>query len=201
MANAATREIGQPSAQPVARVAGALLDRLFTPHGASAYLRWVGLAPPPPAVSHPADVVPVSADGAGAVSVVDAVDGSDTATSVAPSDGTRTASRPKAVDGTGPSVRRRPAGSAVTPDGSPSAGAVRFASSGLTAVGEGTLLETAEAAGLEPRNRCRRGICGTCTTPKLSGTVVDVRTGERSDAPGPIRICVSVADGDVALDL
>lgn len=78
---------------------------------------------------------------------------------------------------------------------------VTFERSGLMAVAEGSLLETAEAAGLAPRNRCRRGICGTCTTPKLSGTVVDVRTGETSDGAGPIRICVSHAEGDVALDL
>jgi ferredoxin len=78
---------------------------------------------------------------------------------------------------------------------------VSFVRAGLTAVAEGTLLETAEAVGLAPRNRCRRGICGTCTTPKLSGTVLDSRTGETSDAAGPIRICVSMAQGDVALDL
>jgi ferredoxin len=78
---------------------------------------------------------------------------------------------------------------------------VRFARSGLEAAPEGTLLETAEAAGLTPRNRCRRGICGTCTTPKVAGTTRDLRTDETSSEPGPIRICVSVACDPVTLDL
>lgn len=81
------------------------------------------------------------------------------------------------------------------------AGVVAFRRSALQAEPVGTLLETAEAAGLSPRFRCRRGICGTCTTDKLDGTVVDARTGEVSSGAGPIRICVSVPRGDVALDL
>lgn len=152
MASSATDQIERPAAQPVARAAGALLDRLFAPHGAAAYFRWVGPSPSP-----------------------EEVEGPERATEAA---------RPADDDGS-----------------LASAGEVTFARSGLSAVAEGSLLETAEAAGLSPRNRCRRGICGTCTTPKLSGTVVDARTGEVSAEAGPIRICVSNARGDVVLDI
>lgn len=81
-------------------------------------------------------------------------------------------------------------------------GAVAFARSGASAPSVGTILETAEAAGLSPAFGCRRGICGTCTTTKASGVVRDLVTGRRSDADaGPIRPCVSVACGDVVVEL
>ena len=67
---------------------------------------------------------------------------------------------------------------------------------------EGTILETAEAAGLTPRFGCRRGICGTCTTTKTEGVVADAVSGRRSaDHAEPIRLCVSVPVGEVTVDL
>jgi ferredoxin-NADP reductase len=81
-------------------------------------------------------------------------------------------------------------------------GAVSFARSGRAAPSVGTVLETAEAAGLTPAFGCRRGICGTCTTTKTSGQVRNVVSGERSAADSePIRLCVSVACGEVVVDL
>lgn len=81
-------------------------------------------------------------------------------------------------------------------------GAVSFARSGVAAPAVGTLLETAEAAGLTPRFGCRRGICGTCTTTKTSGQVRDLVTGERSQADAePIRLCTTVACGEVVVEL
>ncbi len=81
-------------------------------------------------------------------------------------------------------------------------GVVAFERSGITAPASGTLLDTAEAAGLSPRFGCRRGICGTCTTSKTSGRVRNTVTGEESaDDAGPIRLCVSVPCGDVAVSL
>ena len=81
-------------------------------------------------------------------------------------------------------------------------GAVSFARSGTAAPSVGTILETAEAAGLTPAFGCRRGICGTCTTTKASGRVRDVVTGERSAADaGPIRLCTSIACGEVVVEL
>lgn len=168
MASSATELIERPVVRPVARAAGALLDRLFTPHGPAAYLRWVR-----PAAQNGSEAGELRRDGE--------VDANGT-------EARARAARRSADGGTG----RNPMSTGAE---------VTFARSGLTAVAEGSLLETAEAAGLAPRNRCRRGICGTCTTPKLGGTVIDARTGETSEEPGPIRICVSVAQGDVALDL
>jgi ferredoxin-NADP reductase len=81
-------------------------------------------------------------------------------------------------------------------------GAVSFARSGTAAPSVGTILETAEAAGLTPAFGCRRGICGTCTTTKASGRVRDVVTGELSAADaGPIRLCTSIACGEVVVEL
>lgn len=81
-------------------------------------------------------------------------------------------------------------------------GVVTFARSGTHVVATGTVLDTAEAAGLSPAFGCRRGICGTCTSTKTSGVVTNVVTGERS-APDaePIRLCVSVPDGEVTVEL
>jgi ferredoxin-NADP reductase len=81
-------------------------------------------------------------------------------------------------------------------------GVVTFERSAVTVAADGTLLETAEAAGLTPAYGCRRGICGTCTTTKTSGVVRNVVTGQQSNADTePIRPCVSVACGEVAVAL
>jgi stearoyl-CoA 9-desaturase NADPH oxidoreductase len=82
-------------------------------------------------------------------------------------------------------------------------GTLRFAASELSVDDDGTsLLEQAEAAGLAPQHGCRMGICHTCTLRKPAGAVLDLRSGRRSDAPDEeIQICVTVAAGDVVLDL
>jgi stearoyl-CoA 9-desaturase NADPH oxidoreductase len=82
-------------------------------------------------------------------------------------------------------------------------GSVTFAASGREVANSGLpLLEQAEDAGLAPDHGCRMGICNTCSCRKLSGTVRNVITGETSTADDePIRICVSVPAGDVALAL
>lgn len=81
-------------------------------------------------------------------------------------------------------------------------GIVAFERSGITVAAHGTLLETAEAAGLAPAFGCRRGICGTCTTTRRRGVVRDLVTGVTSSPdPGPVRPCTSVACGEVAVDL
>lgn len=81
-------------------------------------------------------------------------------------------------------------------------GVVAFNRTGTTVAATGTLLETAEAAGLAPKFGCRRGICGTCTTTKTAGQVRNVISGELSATDAePIRICVSQACGEVAVEL
>ncbi|MCB0988484.1 MAG: 2Fe-2S iron-sulfur cluster binding domain-containing protein [Microthrixaceae bacterium] len=129
-----------------------LVDRLFTPHGAAAYLRW--LPPRSARAVYSGSAVPRRQQPAVDVGV-----------ETLPMEGTT------------------------------------FVRSGVTAEGDGTLLEVAEGAGLTPPNRCRRGVCATCTTALVSGTVRDGRTGELVEGPAPVRLCVSVAEGPVVLDL
>jgi ferredoxin len=65
-----------------------------------------------------------------------------------------------------------------------------------------TLLEQAEAAGLEPAYGCRMGICLTCTSRKKEGVVRNVVTGAESDQPDEdIQICVSAPVGDCVVEL
>jgi ferredoxin-NADP reductase len=82
-------------------------------------------------------------------------------------------------------------------------GDVSFTRAAVSAQNSGaTLLEQAEALGLEPEFGCRMGICFTCTSRKTEGTVRNVLTGEESSLPEEdIRICVSAPVGDCVVDL
>ena len=82
-------------------------------------------------------------------------------------------------------------------------GELSFTRSGTAAANDGsTLLEQAEAAGLNPEFGCRMGICFSCTTWKNAGPVRNVLTGEISDEDDQeIQLCINVPCGDVALDL
>jgi len=67
--------------------------------------------------------------------------------------------------------------------------------------GAGTLLELAEARGLEPEFSCREGNCGTCRTKVLQGAVAYVREPTATVAADEALICCAVpaepeADGD-----
>ena len=77
-------------------------------------------------------------------------------------------------------------------------GTLTFADSGAAVANDGrTLLEQAEAAGLNPDFGCRMGICHTCTCKKTAGAVRNALTGEVSDAEDEdIQICVSVPVDD-----
>ncbi len=82
--------------------------------------------------------------------------------------------------------------------------AVACATSGVTFQTKDAqnLLVQAERAGLKPKHGCRIGICQSCQCVKRSGTVENLITGEVSSTPNElIRICVSSARSDVALDL
>jgi ferredoxin len=65
-----------------------------------------------------------------------------------------------------------------------------------------SLLEGAEAAGLQPRFGCRRGICRTCQCKKISGTVTNLLTGQVS-GPGEelIQLCISTPQSALELAL
>jgi len=83
------------------------------------------------------------------------------------------------------------------------AGNVRFAGSDTQVSHEGeTLLQLAQAAGLDPAHGCGVGVCHTCTRSLVCGTVrntVDQTTTTGPDTP--VRICVHEPVGDVVVDL
>jgi ferredoxin-NADP reductase len=91
----------------------------------------------------------------------------------------------------------------LTVSGEAAQGTLRFLDTGSEAeIGQGTLLEQAEAAGLSPDYGCRMGICHTCTCRKAAGAVRNLRTGEISaEEDEDIQLCISVPAGDVALAL
>jgi ferredoxin-NADP reductase len=65
-----------------------------------------------------------------------------------------------------------------------------------------SLLEGAEAAGLQPRFGCRRGICRTCQCKKLSGTVTNLLTGQVSgQGEELIQLCISTPQSALELAL
>ena len=78
--------------------------------------------------------------------------------------------------------------------------AVAFAGSRFDVASGQSLLDGAEAAGLQPRFGCRRGICRTCQCRKLSGTVFNQLTGQLS-GPGEelIQLCISTPRSDLEL--
>lgn len=93
--------------------------------------------------------------------------------------------------------------STIVADPANATGTVGFDRAGRRAENTGaTLLEQAEALGLQPEFGCRMGICFTCTSRKSEGTVRNVVTGAESSLPDEdIQICVSAAVGDCVVDL
>lgn len=71
--------------------------------------------------------------------------------------------------------------------------------------GSGTLLELAEARGLEPEFSCREGTCGTCRTKLLKGAVTYIKEPGASVADDEVLVCCAVPaaqpDGDGGLQL
>lgn len=82
---------------------------------------------------------------------------------------------------------------------------IRFARSGAQAEWthqSGTLLETAEAAGLKPNYNCRSGKCGACATRLVSGAVHYQRNPVITPAKGEVLTCCAVPMGeDVQIDI
>ena len=81
---------------------------------------------------------------------------------------------------------------------------VAFARSGLTirwGRGYGSLLELAEACDVPVRWSCRTGVCHTCETDLLSGTVRYAPDPLDEPASGSTLICCSQPSGNLVLDL
>ena len=81
---------------------------------------------------------------------------------------------------------------------------VRFARSGASAAwteDAHSLLELAEAAGLDPAFSCRSGICGTCRCRLLEGEVAYFEDPLDTPPAGEVLICCARPRGRVVLDL
>jgi ferredoxin len=63
--------------------------------------------------------------------------------------------------------------------------------------GSGTLLELAEARGLEPEFSCRAGTCGTCRTKLIKGTVTYVKEPTATIDEDEILLCCAVPADEV----
>ncbi len=91
------------------------------------------------------------------------------------------------------------------PPGEPGDGPeVAFARSGLNvrwASGYTSVLELAEACDVPVRWSCRTGVCQTCTTDVLSGTVSYAPDPVEDPAGGTALICCARPRGDLVLDL
>ena len=91
------------------------------------------------------------------------------------------------------------------PEGPPGAGpAVEFARSGITVAWDpkfASLLELAEACDLPVRWSCRTGVCHTCMTGLIGGSVSYQPEPIERPAAGNILICCSRPDGNIAVDL
>jgi ferredoxin-NADP reductase len=91
---------------------------------------------------------------------------------------------------------------AIDPDADQHAVSIAADGTTFTARTGQSLLDAAEAAGLQPRFGCRRGICRTCQCRKRSGTVLNVLTGQIS-GPGEelIQLCISTPQSAIELAL
>jgi ferredoxin len=81
---------------------------------------------------------------------------------------------------------------------------VTFARAGIAVaynLDNGNLLEMAESCDIPTRWSCRTGVCHTCSTPMLSGTVVYRPLPLTEPVAGEVLLCCSTPAGDVVLDL
>jgi ferredoxin-NADP reductase/MOSC domain-containing protein YiiM len=104
-----------------------------------------------------------------------------------------------------PGIAPVPARPPHPPAGQPGAGPqIAFARSGLTVPWDqdyASLLELAEACDVPVRWSCRTGVCHTCETALLSGTVGYAPDPVDDPADGSALICCSQPRGDLVLDL
>ena len=108
---------------------------------------------------------------------------------------------PSQTPGIAPAAARPPHPPAGAPGDGPQ---VAFARSGLTArwdPGYASLLELAEACDVPVRWSCRTGVCHTCETGLMSGTVSYAPDPVDDPAEGSALICCSQPRGDLVLDL
>ena len=91
------------------------------------------------------------------------------------------------------------------PQGPPGSGpSVSFARSGITVSWDrrfASLLELAEACDIPVRWSCRTGVCHTCMTGLISGSITYQPEPLERPGPGNVLVCCSQPDADVILDV
>jgi len=91
------------------------------------------------------------------------------------------------------------------PQGLPGSGPpVSFARSGITAAWDtkfASLLELAEACDVPVRWSCRTGVCHTCMTGLISGSITYNPEPLERPTPGNVLVCCSQPNGSITLDL
>jgi len=91
------------------------------------------------------------------------------------------------------------------PQGPPGSGPpVSFARSGITAAWDrkfASLLELAEACDVPVRWSCRAGVCHTCMTGLIAGSIIYNPEPLERPAPGNVLVCCSQPNAGVTLDL
>ncbi|MGB0008725.1 MAG: MOSC and FAD-binding oxidoreductase domain-containing protein [Candidatus Sulfotelmatobacter sp.] len=91
------------------------------------------------------------------------------------------------------------------PQGPPGSGpSVSFARSGITAAWDprfASLLELAEACDVPVRWSCRTGVCHTCMTGLIAGSIMYNHEPLERPAPGNVLVCCSQPNAGVTLDL
>ena len=91
------------------------------------------------------------------------------------------------------------------PQGPPGPGpSVSFARSGITVAWDAkfaSLLELAEACDVPVRWSCRTGVCHTCMTGLIGGSITYNPEPLETPAPGNVLVCCSQPKADVTLDL
>ncbi len=109
-----------------------------------------------------------------------------------------------ALDGITPGVERIEH-TPHLPTGPPGPGpSVSFARTGITVAWDpkfGSLLELAEASDVPVRWSCRTGVCHTCLTGLISGSVSYQPEPLESPAPGNVLVCCSQPNADVVIGL
>jgi ferredoxin len=91
------------------------------------------------------------------------------------------------------------------PAGPPRTGPlVTFARSGISTAFDSTwksVLDLADACDIRTRWSCRTGVCHTCTTPLLSGTISYRPAPLEPPAEGEVLICCTQPETDIVLDM
>lgn len=81
-------------------------------------------------------------------------------------------------------------------------GTITFGDRGVAqADGATTILEAAEEAGIQLPFGCRMGICQTCVQSLGEGHAHNLRTGETHEPGSRVRVCCTVANSDITLDI